>query len=175
MCGKGPVRGRRASSDVFRIEENGETLMSQGDSMFEKILYPTDFSDVAQAAVRHIEDLRCTGAREVIILHVIDSRIMDLLVYNPLVAMELEKNLRDDASFRINAVRTRLEEIGYQVTARVVVGIPTGMILRVEKEEDVSVIVLGSHGKSNVREMLLGSVSEGVIRSAARPVLVVKR
>jgi nucleotide-binding universal stress UspA family protein len=149
--------------------------MSQEATMFRKILYPTDFSDVAQAAVSYIEELRCAGAQEVIILHAIDSRIMDLLVYNPIVAMEFEKNLREDASFRINAVKSRLEEAGYQVTLRVDVGIPTSLILRAEKEEGVSVIVLGSHGKSNVREMLLGSVSEEVIRSATRPVLVVKR
>jgi nucleotide-binding universal stress UspA family protein len=125
--------------------------------------------------VRYIEELKSAGAQEVVILHVIDSRIMDLLVYNPLVAMEFEKNLREDASFRINAVRTRLEELGFSVAMRVEVGIPTSLILRAEEEENPSVIVLGSHGKSNVREMLLGSVSEGVIRSAARPVLVVKR
>jgi len=143
--------------------------------MFHRILYPTDFSDVAQAAVGYIEELKCTGASEVIILHVIDSRTMDLLVYNPMVALEFEKNLREDAEFRINAVRTRLEEAGYRVTTRIDVGIPTSLILRAEHEEQASVIVLGSHGKSNLREMLLGSVSEGVIRSAAGPVLVVKR
>jgi nucleotide-binding universal stress UspA family protein len=42
-------------------------------------------------------------------------------------------------------------------------------------KEDVSLIVLGSHAKSNVREMLLGSVSEKVIRDSKRHVLVVKR
>jgi nucleotide-binding universal stress UspA family protein len=47
--------------------------------------------------------------------------------------------------------------------------------LRVEDEEDVSAIVIGSHGKSNIKEMLLGSVSETVIRKSKKPVLVVKR
>jgi len=48
-------------------------------------------------------------------------------------------------------------------------------ILEIEAEESVSVIVLGSHGKSNVKEMLLGSVSEHVIRNCRKPVLVIKR
>ncbi|RLG23437.1 universal stress protein, partial [Methanosarcinales archaeon] len=39
----------------------------------------------------------------------------------------------------------------------------------------ISLIVIGSHGKSNVKEMLLGSVSEKVIKKSKRPVLVVKR
>ena len=48
-------------------------------------------------------------------------------------------------------------------------------ILRAEEEEGVSVVVIGSHGKSNIKEMLLGSVSEKVVRKAKSPVLVVKR
>ena len=48
-------------------------------------------------------------------------------------------------------------------------------ILKVEQEEGVSLIAIGSHGKSNVKEMLLGSVSEKVIRKSGTPVLVVKR
>jgi len=47
--------------------------------------------------------------------------------------------------------------------------------LSVEEEEDVSAIVIGSHGKSNIKEMLLGSVSEKVIRKSKKPVLLVKR
>ena len=58
---------------------------------------------------------------------------------------------------------------------RIEKGIPFKEILRVENEEDIPLIVIGSHGKSNVEEMLLGSVSEKVIRKAKSPVFVVKR
>jgi nucleotide-binding universal stress UspA family protein len=47
--------------------------------------------------------------------------------------------------------------------------------LRVEKDEDVSAIVIGSFGVSNLQELFLGSVSEKVIRRCARPVFVIKR
>jgi nucleotide-binding universal stress UspA family protein len=42
-------------------------------------------------------------------------------------------------------------------------------------EEKVSIIVVGSHGKSNIGEMLMGSVSENVIRHAKVPLLVISR
>ena len=48
-------------------------------------------------------------------------------------------------------------------------------ILWVEAKEAVSVIVIGSHGKSNLQEMLLGSVSEKVARKCKKPILIVKR
>jgi nucleotide-binding universal stress UspA family protein len=45
----------------------------------------------------------------------------------------------------------------------------------VEDEEDVSIIVIGSHGRSNIEEIFLGSVSENVMRKSKSPVLIVKR
>ena len=49
------------------------------------------------------------------------------------------------------------------------------VILDVEKQETPSIIVMGSHGRSNLQDMLLGSVSDRVIRKSRRPVRVVKR
>jgi len=48
-------------------------------------------------------------------------------------------------------------------------------ILSVEEEEGVSVIIIGSHGKANIEGMLLGSVSEKLVRRSKNPVLVIKR
>ena len=48
-------------------------------------------------------------------------------------------------------------------------------ILRVEEEENISAIVMGSHGRSNLQKIFLGSVSEKVARRCKQPVLVVKR
>ena len=143
--------------------------------MFEKVLYPTDFSDVAQKALVYINQLKSAGTKKVAVVNVIDSRTLDLLVYAPTHYMTIEKNLRDDAEEKIASVRKYLEERGFEVSTRVEIGIPGDKILELEKQEDVSMIVLGSHGKSNIKEMFLGSVSERVIRSAIKPVLVVKR
>jgi nucleotide-binding universal stress UspA family protein len=73
------------------------------------------------------------------------------------------------------AVAQTLHEVGIKARVRIEKGIPFTEILRVEDDEDVSLIIIGSHGKSNVAEILLGSVSEKVIRKAKRPVLVLKR
>jgi nucleotide-binding universal stress UspA family protein len=144
--------------------------------MFEKILYPTDFSDVSAKALDFIEQLREAGAQKVILLHVIDSRGVEAIVrygYDDYAAIEakLQAELEQD----MENIANRLREIGFDVNVKIEQGVPFREILRVEKEEDVSVIVVGSHGVSNVEEMLLGSVSEKVVRKATKPVLVVKR
>jgi nucleotide-binding universal stress UspA family protein len=72
-------------------------------------------------------------------------------------------------------IEADLTESGFKVKLRIEIGIPLTDILKVEEEEGVSAIVIGSHGKSNVEEMLLGSVSEKVIRKSKNPVLVIRR
>jgi nucleotide-binding universal stress UspA family protein len=75
----------------------------------------------------------------------------------------------------MNGVAGELRAEGYRVKSRIETGIPFREILRVADEENVSVIVVGSHGKSNLADMFLGSVSEKIIRSSKKPVLVVTR
>ena len=145
--------------------------------MFEKILYPTDFSDVAQKALSYIIRLKDSGAREVVVLHAIDNRGFDAL--HRLVGEEkfeeLKKNKHEETQKRLKAVAKELPQAGLKVTLRIETGIPMREILRVEEQEDVSVIVIGSHGSSNLQEMFLGSVSEKVIRRSKTPVFVIKR
>ena len=54
-------------------------------------------------------------------------------------------------------------------------GQPFTEIMTTAADENVSIIILGSHGRSNIGEMLLGSISENVIRHAGVPVLVISR
>lgn len=145
--------------------------------MFEKVLYPTDFSDVAMKALGFIKQLKGAGTKEVTVLHVIDVRNINAWDWQTatesLIAIkrDLEKKIKGE----MNSIKNELSKTGLSVKTRVEEGIPVKEILRVEEEEeDVSVIVLGSHGRSNIAEMLLGSVSEKVIRNAKKPVLVVR-
>ena len=85
------------------------------------------------------------------------------------------KNRKEKTQKHFKSIAKELTETGLKVTRRVETGIPVREILRVEKEEDVSVLVIGSHGMSNFQELFLGSVSEKVIRRSRTPVFVIKR
>ena len=154
--------------------------------MFEKILYPTDFSDVAGKSVDYLKQLIKAGAREIVILNVIHQRILDTIGTINSVAYfhdgrfieDPEKAIQkivDERKERMEPIVKELEAAGYRVKTLIRMGSPRKEILEVEKEEDVSAIVIGSHGRSNMAEMLLGSVSEKVVRRCKVPVLVVKR
>ena len=144
--------------------------------MLEKILYPTDFSDASKKALDYIKQLKGAGTKEVIVLHVIDEREIDAIFQHSAVRFEdIVRSIRADAKKDMDAVERELKKDGLTVKVRIERGIPFREILRVEEEEGISAIVIGSHGKSNIKEMLLGSVSEAVIRKSKKPVLVVKR
>jgi len=146
--------------------------------MFEKILYPTDFSDVSKKALDYIKQLKEGGAKEVVVLHVIDEREIESIHRASAYVSykkEVDKIIEENAKEQTRLIEAELNESGFDVKTRIEKGIPFTDILRVEEEEAVSVIVIGSHGKSNIEEMLLGSVSEKVIRKCKRPVLVIKR
>jgi len=151
--------------------------------MFTKILYPTDFSDVSKKALEYVKKLKEAGTKEIVILHVIDEK--GLVDFGARIAWargrlskvesEIREMLEKEAREELQAVESELKSIGFDVKVRMKVGSPYREILKVEEEEEVSAIVLGSHGISNIKEMLLGSVSEHVIRHCKKPVLIIKR
>ena len=151
--------------------------------MFTKILYPTDFSDVAGKTLAYVKKLREAGTKEVVVLHVLDEKEIESFSYGVAWAgnlpIDLEKDvlkkLQEEAQEKLKDIESELKERGFKVKVRIERGSPFKEILSVANEDNVSLIAIGSHGKSNIKEMFLGSVSENVIRHCQKPVLVVKR
>ena len=146
--------------------------------MFEKILYPTDFSDVSKKAMDFIKQLKGAGTKEVVVFHVIDERIIDRIKHHSDVGInleEFEKTLEENAQEEIGKIEDELKKSGFDVKTRIDKGIPFREILKAETEEDISIVVIGSHGVSCIEEMFLGSCSEKVIRKSSKPVLIVRR
>lgn len=147
--------------------------------MFKKILYPTDFSECAQAAIPYIKSMKKAGTKEVIILHVIDVRqstIIDTTAFGEtfVYPYDISDILKKEAQTQIKKLIKQFSRL-FKITPLVVEGIPFKEIIHAAQQYDVSCIVLVSHGKSNIEEMLLGSVTEKVVRKSSIPCLVIKR
>ncbi|MGQ9546352.1 MAG: universal stress protein [Dehalococcoidia bacterium] len=151
--------------------------------MFTRILYPTDFSEVSRKALEYVKKLKEAGTKEVVVTHIIDER--QIVSFGAGAAWlvgavqdteaELRKEMERKALTELGTIESELKKLGFNVKIRLETGSPFREILNIEEEENVSAIVIGSHGKSNIKEMLLGSVSENVVRHCKKPVLVVKR
>jgi nucleotide-binding universal stress UspA family protein len=135
---------------------------------FERVLHPTDFSDYADAAFQVVKRLKAVGTQEVVVLHVQDERIM-----KQRAPEQLDEFDRRDTE-RMATLCKSLSMFGLQARSLLKHGIPFREALAVADEMDVSLIVLGSQGRSAVQEMLAGSTFENVARLSRRPVLVVR-
>jgi nucleotide-binding universal stress UspA family protein len=140
--------------------------------MFKKILFPTDFSPISNKALELIKQLKAGGAEEVIALHVIDDRTLIESGYVDSIRGELEEQSKKN----MEALAKELEGFGLKVQTHLRTGVPFKEILDMEKEvTDLSLLIMGSHGKSDIMEMLMGSVAEKVVRKCKTPILIVKR
>jgi len=157
---------------VLRTETVQEEADQPGEVIcreyFEHVLYPTDFSDTAERAVRWVERIVEAGCVRVTLMHVQDrSRIQHHLEH------KLEEFNRIDAE-RLEAIKARLQAKGeVEVDYELFYGSPPQEILRQTQEYDYSLIVMGSQGRGFIQEVFLGSVSHKVICYAPAPVLLI--
>jgi nucleotide-binding universal stress UspA family protein len=153
-----------------RVETKGkEDLDFVSRSLFGKVLYPTDFSPNSQLAMQVIEKFRKDMTQEVVVVHIQDTRVLV-----PYLQEKLKEFNRIDTE-RLSAIKDRLISLGYRVKTILKTGVPFREINAIAEEENVSLIVMGSHGKSNVREAYTGSETEIITLQHVRPVLVIPR
>jgi nucleotide-binding universal stress UspA family protein len=153
--------------------------------MFQKILWATDFSPHARDAGRRaLECARCSH-RPVDVLTVVSPDELPLFlldVPDPFIPSETvheaEQRLKAEHEERIRrelaAETAFLVEAGVPVQLHVRVGSPADEIIRLATELGTDLIVMGSHGRRSLEELLLGSTVENVTRHAPCPVLVVR-
>ncbi len=132
--------------------------------MFSRILVATDLSEASHRVVCALESLKSWGTREAILVSCFNIRDVGSLAPG---LMELSKPAFEKQ-------KKLLEEMGYAVTAKMVLGLPQIEISRQAQEHDCSLIVVGSHGHSFSKDILLGGTASAVIHSATRPVLVLR-
>jgi nucleotide-binding universal stress UspA family protein len=157
------LRGARCSVLALRSHDHPREARA-----IRLILHPTDFSDASEAALRVARSLaRDLGAR-LLILHVMPSEIVVSEAVIPV----------DPATCRtaLEAKRERLDgpDLKHPVEVRLGQGTPADESVRVAQEVRCDLIVMGTHGRTGLGRLLLGSVAESVLQRADCPVIVVK-
>jgi universal stress protein A len=135
-------------------------------SMFKKILAPTDFSDLSAKGVRYACELAKDVGAEVVIFNVV---LLDET--NVVNKQEVERHEKRLDEF----VAQKVSDLGADLKIRKVVdaGDAYGAILDCADNERVDLIVMSSHGRSGLSRMLIGSVTDKILRGSPCPVLVV--
>ncbi len=143
-----------------------------------KILCPVDLSENSLEALRYAIDivLERTGIT-MYLVHVIDSRVFDYggPIYEhetPVMRPVIDQSIRDKLKDKILAEVP--EKIKNRVETIILFGVPFVEIIKAAREHDIDLIVLGTHGRTGLAHMLIGSVAEKVVRKAPCSVLTVK-
>jgi len=170
--GKGLIEGMLLGSVSTDVLRHGHTdlliirhkILDEGKSgeterfcrdIFSRVLLTTDFSEAGQKAISAVRDL--TGVREILLVHVISK-----------------EDEFDEAAKRLNLLRVELEGQGRKITVHVMMGHSAEEILSLAKSQDVSLIMMGSQGKSWSRQIRVGSTTFDVARQAISPVMVIR-
>jgi len=134
-----------------------------------KILFPTDFSTLSDAALRHATSLAKDAGATLIIAHVEEPPAAygtGEMYYGlpdpdlPALTKMLEAVVPSDPLVRFEH--------------RMVTGDPAGEIVALAAQEKVDLIVIGTHGRTGLGRLLMGSVAEAVVRRAPCPVFTFK-
>jgi len=147
---------------------------------FGTILVATDGSDDSDAAVEAALDLAHDTSGKLLVLSVVPEASGDASEDGAGADADAEPPARDEdeevieANDLTNDVVDHALEWGIEATPLVWEGEPADAILAAAESEGADVIVIGSSGKSGVGRMLMGSVSDDVIRRAPVPVMVVR-
>lgn len=132
--------------------------------MYEKILFPVTTAEVTESLINSAGSFIHTGAKEIVMLHVVDSTDLygDPIIINAdrSLLLKWKANL---ISYNFDIIRARIE-----------VGIPWEEISDIAEKEDFSLIYMGSHGSRLLKRVFLGSVTENVLHHSTKPLLIHK-
>jgi universal stress protein A len=141
---------------------------------FKRILVPTDFSSTSDAALDYAKALARRFGSTLTLLHVVELPAS----YNPEAAVVDLEALRQmahrDAQRSLRVQLLPKERDAFDATFTVLDGAPVSQIVRYAAEYDIDLIVMGTHGRTGLVHVLLGSVAERTVRTAPCPVLTVR-
>jgi nucleotide-binding universal stress UspA family protein len=145
-------------------------------SGFRTIMYASDFSAASRPAFRTAMDFaRVTRAR-LLVTHVL-APVVPITADNSFLSVhtwkELEAAGRRGAQKELDRLLRTARNAGVRATSVLVEGMPAEQIVRAAKRKRADLLVVGTHGRTGLQKLFVGSVASRVVATAACPVLTV--
>lgn len=142
-----------------------------------RLLYATDFSAASRPAFRLAQGLARAFKSELVLCHAYERPTPLMAGDVPVPARVLDDiwaGARKEGLRRLAALVRAAREAGLRASPLLVEGPPAAAIVRAASRKKVGLLILGTHGRTGVQRMLIGSVAERVVRTANCPVLTVR-
>jgi nucleotide-binding universal stress UspA family protein len=144
--------------------------------MITRILVPTDFSEPSEAALTYARAIARQFGATFHLLHVVETPFVpgrfSSEIYIPETPV-LISDLIQEAKLKLARRLLPSDKAHYTATKEIIVGSPAKTIVQYAAEQKFDLIVMGTHGRTGLGHLLMGSVAEHVVRSASCPVLTV--
>jgi universal stress protein A len=139
------------------------------------ILVPFDFGEPSGRALEYAKDLATRFEAALDVLHVVPNPYVaeSVSMYMGVIPDFVDGLVKDTAA-RLDKVLPMSDRTGLRARCVVKVGDPRAEILDHAQAEHVDLIVMGTHGRTGMAHVFLGSVAERVVRAASCPVLTVR-
>lgn len=138
--------------------------------MYNDILLPTDGSEGTNSAVDHALDLAAEMGATLHVLHVVDTSVAAGVPEAD--AASLREILENAGTQAIDEIEELAKARGISISRAVTHGPVHSEIIEYADTLGVDVIIMGTHGRTGIDRLLLGSVTERVIQRSSRPVIV---
>jgi len=142
--------------------------------MITRILVPTDFSEPSEAALAYARMLARQFGATFHLLHVIETPFATGAFSSEIYIPEtpgLITELMQQAKLKLARRLLPSDKALYKATKEIIVGQPAKTIVQYAAEQKFDLIVMGTHGRTGLGHLLMGSVAEHVVREASCPVL----
>lgn len=143
----------------------------------QRILFPSDFSELSLHALGYARSFAELHKAELHVIHVVDQASMYWMAMGPnsLPVGPAPEELIGVAQQELKRfVEQHLAGVGVPLVTEVMLGRPFMEIIRYAREKNIDLIVIGTHGRSGLKHVLLGSVAEKVVRKSPCPVLTIR-
>ena len=139
-----------------------------------KIMVAVDDTQHSRRAVEFLTRTRWPAGSRMVVVSVLSPPAVSATELPLPIRAEIEASQRLQAEAAIEHAEGMLREAGFCAAGRVLVGDPRDALVLAAKEERADLLVLGSHGRTGLARMLLGSVSSHAVNHCSCSVLVVK-
>jgi nucleotide-binding universal stress UspA family protein len=142
-----------------------------------RILHATDYSKASERALQEAVDFAKQNNAEMLVVHVIQP-VVPYVAGEDIGAAELyvklEESTKQEAQRSMNKLMQRLERLRIKAKSLLLRGIPADQIVKAAKNRKADMIVIGTHGRTGLSKLFMGSVASRVISTAPSPVLTVR-
>jgi nucleotide-binding universal stress UspA family protein len=144
--------------------------------MIRRVLHPSDFSKASSAAFKKAVEMAKADRAELMVVHVVNPivPVVGEGYVSPKMYEDVAESTRAWAQKQLDKLLAKAKQAGARAKGLVLEGVAHEQIVRFAKSKRVDLVVLGTHGRSGLAKLFLGSVAGRVVASATCPVLTVR-